>query len=180
MRTTIADIDAQVVSALADLVVATFGVADPVVVRDKDEDGNEIAIPVAIEPDGECHDVMYDDDNDVRIYHRVNKKDYTTITADGFGDDPRRVVAYDMAMVVCGKRSKIDVYELERLCCRAIEHAHVPNVGNVAGYAMPTQTNFHAIQVFTSEYSGVQFPYRPDVFLFKITYKINRAITNCA
>lgn len=152
--------------------MAMFGVADPVIVRDED---GETLFPVIIEPDGECHDVLTDDANDVHVYHRLNVKSYGTMPSSGYGDDPKRAVIYDMSMIVSGRRESIDPYRMEHLCVLAIEAA-------AEGKRSTTEvsmTNFNRMQVFSSEYTGLSFPIQPNIFLFKINYKITRIQSPC-
>ena len=52
-----------------------FGLADPVILRDKNCDAT---FPVIIDADGECHDVLLDDAFDMSLFHRLNAKAYTT------------------------------------------------------------------------------------------------------
>ena len=52
-----------------------FGLADTVILRDKNGDAT---FPVIIDADGECHDVLLDDAFDMSLFHRLNKKTYTT------------------------------------------------------------------------------------------------------
>lgn len=149
-----------------------FGIAEPVIIRDVED----TLIPVVIDPDGECHDVLLDDAFDVSLYHRLNTKSYTTMRNDGYGGEPKRFCVYDMTMYVSGKRRAIDLYRLERICVAAIEGA-CKGSRNASSEAV--QTDFNRIRVFSSEYSGLSFPMQPDVFLFKISYKLTRVQSPC-
>jgi len=148
-----------------------FGLADPVILRDKNGDAT---FPVIIDADGECHDVLLDDAFDMSLFHRLNKKTYTTDRIKGYGDDPKRVCVHDMSLFVSGKRHAIDVYRLEHLCVAAIEGAGARNATTEV-----TETDFNRIRVFVNEYTGIQFPLQPDIFLFKINYKLTRVQTPC-
>lgn len=150
-----------------------FGLADPVIVRDM---GGETQIPVIIDADGECHDVLLDDNFDMSLFHRLNKKTYTTITSEGFGNDPKRVCVHDMSLFVSGKRSAIDMYRLEHLCVDAIEKVCA---GKKRVKTEAVDTDFNRIRVFAAEYSGLPFPLQPDIFLFKVNYKLTREQSPC-
>lgn len=154
--------------------IALFGIAEAVLVRESFE--SEKVLPMVIEAEGECHDVLFDDAKDVSLYHRLLTKTYSTQNAKGFGDTPQREVTYDMALVVYGKRKAIDFMQLERICVGAIE-----NVTNEAK-RMKTEvlsTNFNRLEVFAGEYVGLPFPIEPDIFLFKINYKLTRVQSPC-
>ena len=154
--------------------VTLFGVAEPVVRREGDY--MDVVIPVIIKPDGECMDVLHDDIRDITSYHRLKQKSYTTIMSKGFGNDPQRAVVYDMSLVVYGKRSAIDFMRLERICVRAIEDVAMRDK---SVQTEVTTTNFNRIEVWQSEYAGLPFPIEPDIFLFKINYKLTRVQSPC-
>ena len=149
-----------------------FGMADPVIIRDE----GDVLLPVVIDSDGECHDVLLDDAFDMSLFHRLNAKAYTTARTDGFGNDPKRVCVYDMSLFVSGKREAIDLYRLEHLCVAAIEGACN---GMKNAESEVTQTDFNRIRVFNAEYTGVPFPLQPDIFLFKVNYKLLRVQSPC-
>ena len=174
MNGIIADINEGIATRSALDHIALYGIADPVIVRD-DEDGDNL-FPVVIDADGECHDVLFDDANDVSAFHRLNTKTYQTMRVSGFGDDPQRVVTYDMSLYVSGRRSAIDQYRLEHLCVAAIENAAN---GEKRTSTDVVSTNFNRVQVFQSEYTGLQFPIQPNIFLFKINYKLTRIQSVC-
>lgn len=150
-----------------------FGLADPVILRDKNGDAT---FPVIIDADGECHDVLLDDNFDMSLFHRLNKKTYTTMPSEGFGNDPKRVCVHDMSLFVSGKRSAIDMYRLEHLCVDAIEKVCT---GKKRAKTEVTETDFNRIRVFVNEYTGIQFPLQPDIFLFKLNYKLTREQSPC-
>jgi len=157
-------------SGLDEKKMQLFGIADPVIIRDE----GDVLLPVAIDSDGECHDVLLDDAFDMSLFHRLNAKAYTTARTDGFGNDPKRVCVYDMSLFVSGKRYAIDLYRLEHLCVAAIEGAGARNATTEV-----TETDFNRIRVFMNEYTGIPFPLKPDIFLFKINYKLTRVQTPC-
>lgn len=154
--------------------VAMLGIAEPVIRRDGE--GVDMLFPVIIDPDGECHDVLHDDARNITLYHRLKKKTYTTIRTAGYGDDAQRAVVYDMALVVYGRRTAIDYMQMERICVHAIENAAN---GEKHVTTDVLETNFNRIEVFASEYSGLPFPIEPDIFLFKINYKLTRVQSPC-
>ena len=172
MNEVVSNINALIEAAAKLGNIALYGVADPIVIRDD----SESIYPVIINNEGECHDVLFDDSKDLSLYHRLQSKSYNTTVVAGYGDDPQRSVVYDMSMIVCGKRSSINTYEMEQLCVSAIEGA------TNAKYRVKCEavnTNFNRMQVFISEYTGVQFPIQPNIFLFKISYKITRVKSPC-
>lgn len=172
MNNIISNINAQIEVAAMLGNMALYGVADPIVIRDE----NDSIFPVIIDNDGECRDVLFDDSKDVSIYHRLNTKTYGTVSTAGYGDIPQRSVVYEMAMIVCGRRDKINVYDMERACVFGIENTS--NAKQRIKCEVIT-SNFHRPQVFASEYTGVQFPIQPNIFLFKINYKITRTQSPC-
>lgn len=159
-------------SGLNEDAMQLFGIADPVIIRDE----GDVTLPVIIDADGECHDVLLDDTFDISLFHRLNKKTYTNDRIKGFGNDPQRVCIHDMSLFVSGKRHAIDLYRLEHLCVAAIEGACM---GMRNAYTEVSETDFNRIRVFTNEYSGIPFPLQPDIFLFKINYKLLRVQIPC-
>lgn len=150
--------------------VSLHGIADPIVIH---EDMEHI-YPVIINADGECHDVLFDDSQDMSLYHRLNGKTYSTVQSAGYGDTPQRTVVYDMSLIVSGKRQSKNMYDVERICVQAIE-----GIKNANTLPTVVSTNFNRMQIFASEYAGIQFPIQPNVYLFKTNYKITRIQSPC-
>lgn len=171
----VSNINARIISDSMLDNTALYGIAEPIVIR-HDNDSQDIVYPVIIDIDGECRDVLFDDAHDIVSYHRLNKKTYATKPVDGYGDYPQRSVVYDMSMIVCGKRKIINAHNMERVCVRSIESATNYAKRITAEVA---ESNFNSPQVFSSEYTGVQYPIQPDIFLFKINYKITRIQSPC-
>ena len=174
MNATIAKINSIIESKIGIENAVLFGVAEAVLVNEGE--GFENVLPQIIDPNGECHDVLFDDANNVSLYHRLNSKSYVTSRIAGFGDTPQRSVVYDMSMVVYGKRTAIDFMRLEHLCVEAIENVAI---GEKTIQTDVIATNFNRIAVFQSEYVGLPFPIQPDIFLFKINYKLTRVQSPC-
>jgi hypothetical protein len=172
MKEIVSNINAQIEVAAMLGNMALYGVADPIVVRDE----SESVFPVIIADNGECYDVLLDDSKDVSLYHRLNMKTYGTVNTAGYGDKPQQTIVYDMAMVVCGRRDKINPHDMERACVFGI--TNTTNAKQRITCEVTT-SNFNRLQVFTGEYTGVQFPIQPDIFLFKINYKITRTQSPC-
>ena len=172
MNTIISNINAQIKVAAMLNNIALYGIADPIVIHDEQDS----FYPVVIDTDGECRDVLFDDTKDVVIYHRLERKSYNTVYTSGYGDDPKRSVVYDMSMVVCGKRAAKNIYDMETICGRAIRSV------SDAKHRATTEVvavDFNSPRVFASEYTGVQFPIQPNIYLFKINYKITRIQSPC-
>lgn len=151
-----------------------FGLADPIIIRDNDD--MDVQVPVIIDSDGECHDVLLDDEFDMSLFHRLNKKTYATITTEGYGNAPKRVCVHDMSLFVSGKRHAIDLYRLEQLCVSAIESSCY-GVKNASSSV--AESDFNRIRIFSAEWSNVKFPLQPDIFLFKINYKLSWVQSPC-
>lgn len=69
-----------------------------------------------------------------------------------------------MSIVVCGKRKIYDQFDLENLLASIL----------LRNNCKPTETSFDRNEVFSSEFAGVEFFIKPDYFLFRIKYSINK------
>lgn len=148
--------------------VQIHGIAEPLVLSVE-----ESAVLPVINVGGECHSVIHDDVKSVTSYHRLVAKSYE-VTPNGFGDSRAIKEIYNFNLVVIGSREEFDQYEMETMCSRTlIESADKYNVVAIA------QSIFDAQSVFLSEYSGVQYPLPPNLFCFKISYKLTRTQSPC-
>lgn len=143
-----------------------YGVAEPVLVRDRDK---EKTLPAVITCDGECLDVFADCDlNDVVIYHRMHKKSYTPDAEHSRGSRVIYRNIYDMTLLVYGKR-KINHMEIESALSSVISREQ---------HCTIVSSNFNAVEVYAGEYSGMPFFLNPEYFLFKINYQITGIFDN--
>ena len=69
-----------------------------------------------------------------------------------------------------------DLYRLEQLCVAAIESA-CDGVKNASSSV--AESDFNRIRIFAAEWSNVKFPLQPDIFLFKINYKLSWVQSPC-
>lgn len=146
--------------------VKTYGLAEPVLVRDTD---TEQTIPAIVNNAGECINVFGECDlHDVVIYHRLMSKSYEAKS--GYGSRPAYNEVCEMSLIVYGKRQAVNQYNLEKDICRAIIDATDRSIGS---------TDFNAIQVFATEYAGMPFILNPDYFLFKTNYRITSTLNKC-
>lgn len=143
-----------------------YGVAEPVLVRDRDK---EKTLPAIVTCDGECLDVLADCDlNDVVLYHRMREKRYAPDAANSRGSRVIYRETHDMTLFVYGKR-KINFIELENALSSVISRDNSCVVAS---------SNFNAIEVYASEYSGMPFVLNPNYFLFKINYQLTGIFDN--
>lgn len=152
-----------IVNALQGLRVSALGIAEPIIVTNDDE----TEMPAIVLSDGECLSIL-DDESDVCLYHKLNKKTYQIATNKGYGDKPSIQANCDMSLVVYGFRDKISAIEAEKRITSAI--ATMCEVSNV---------EFNRSAIFYSEFSGIQFFLQPNVFLFRVNYTQKKLLTNC-
>lgn len=151
-------------NALNGLKTNIRGIAEPILVIDQD---GEMEMPAIVMADGECFPII-DDSSDLCSYHKINRKSYTRETNKGYGDKVAITSYDDMSLIVYGVRGKIAALEAEKKITRAI--SNIVNVESV---------EFNRTVIFGTEYSGVQFFLQPNIFLFRINYKIKQALPTC-
>lgn len=143
--------------------IITYGIADPVLIRDEDA---EKTLPAIVNTNGECVDVFGEADmHDITLYHRINGVSYSI--NGGYGSRPSCNTVADMSIVVYGKRSLINQYKLKDELAGVIAEKY--NLSSV---------DFNAIRVFSTEFSGLPFFLNPDYFLFKLNYSVTSTYDN--
>lgn len=141
-----------------------FGLAESIFLRGRGEGDGDFTIPAFVLPDGECFDVFgQTDKHDVVLYHRLNNKGYQEDSDNAFGSGKSYIETDDMSLIVFGKRAKISQFQMEQIACKAI--------GSLSACTL-VSSDFNALQIYASEYSGVPFFLGPEYYLFKINYRI--------
>ena len=168
MKTFIEKVNDTIVTRLDGVKVNAMGIADPVVIS---EEGNNVVLPVVISGEDICTSVFFDDVNEIVTYHRVLSKQYASTK--GFGDDTTNNEVFNNCLIVAGKRL-LDQYDIEAICAQSLRD-------NADKYTRVeiTQSIFDRQSIFNSEYSGVEFPLQPNIFLIKISYKFTRMYSPC-
>lgn len=163
MDNAIHTLNTEFARAIADIFenmdVMLHGLAEPVLVRDTER---EITLPAIVFPNGECLGV-YDecDKHALTLYHRLQSVSYSE-SQSAYGSRRDYAQTVDVSLLVFGRR-EINQYQLENALCRVISR---DNKRLLVG------TDFNAVQVFASEYSGLPYFLSPDYFLFRINYRI--------
>lgn len=168
MNRTIDTINIAIANALAKGHILVHGVAEAVLIRESEEK----ILPAIVCADGECDVNLFDDRFDAGFYHKLNGIGYSEVA--GWGDEIRKQSVHDMSMIVYGKRSCISPYAMEKVVCDAIGKA---TKGDVV--CLPISSDFNRLQVFATEFSGYPFFLQPNVFLFKVNYRITINPNNC-
>ena len=158
MRETVKTINEAISNALKGCKLSIRGIAEIVPISPNGK------APALVENSGECQTDLFDDKYDVGIYHRVFANGYSTANAGGVGDYPKATRQTNMSIVVCGKRKIYDQFDLENLLASIL----------LRNNCKPTETSFDRNEVFSSEFAGVEFFIKPDYFLFRIKYSINK------
>lgn len=176
----------NIVSAINDAVAAflekdniqanVHGIAEAAIIDDVG--GEEQMRPAIISEDGEIDSDMFDDRYPVCFYHRLNGKTYSGNTNSGYGDNIGYTEEADMSMIVFGMRRAISAHALEEYITNIIQRV-THKKGGARGYCMVKSVSFDRRQVFSGEYSGVRFFIQPNIFLFKVNYKIITARNTC-
>ena len=138
-----------------------FGMAESVVLRKEDAD---VVFPAVVEADGECVHDLLNDAYDCGLYHRLLDKTYAQESAGGFGNHPQLDETNNMCLIAYGKRAAIHAGELEKMAVDAI----------MACGGVVESSTFDRLSVFATEFQGIQFFLRPEIFLFRINYSIRK------
>lgn len=168
MNRTINNINASIAEALAEKSLLVHGLAEAVLIRESEEK----ILPAIISAEGECDVNLFDDMYDAGFYHTLSGITYNEVA--GWGDVVLEQAVHDMAVVVYGKRSQISPYDMEKIVCDSIRNATAGDI-----ICLPISSDFNRLQVFATEFSGYPFFLQPDVFLFKVNYRITINPINC-
>lgn len=169
MENFIEKVNAVLQEKLAYCETQIHGIAEPLLIKETEED----IVMLVINVNGECYSVLHDDSKTITSYHRLTSKAYN-ITPNGFGDSKTIQEVYNFNLIVVGSREEFDQYEMETICARTlIECADKYNVVVIA------QSTFDAQSIFQAEYSGVRYTLPPNIFCFKISYKLTRTQNPC-
>ena len=168
MNRTIDNINIAITKALAKGHILVHGLAEAVIIRESEDK----ILPAIVCHDGECDVNLFDDLYDAGFYHKLNGITYNEVA--GWGDDVRKQSVHDMSIIVYGKRECISPYAMEKLVCDAIGQASKGDI-----ICMPVSADFNRLQVFAGEFSGYPFFLQPEVFLFKVNYRITINPINC-
>ena len=145
------------------------GIAEPAIINEAN--GEEQIRPAIIDEYGEIDCDLFDDRYPVSFYHRLNGKIYTGATNGGYGDTIAYTEESDMSMLVYGVRSVIPACQLEENITHTIQSLQYKQ-GGTSAYCVVKSVSFDRKQVFLGEYSGIPFFLQPNIFLFRINYKI--------
>lgn len=152
------------------------GIAEPIII---DEVGEaEQTRPAIIDENGEINSDLFDDRYPIGFYHKLSGKTFVSTTQMGYGDAIAYTEESDMFMVVFGLRSVIHANDLEQRISHIIQHTQAKK-GGKSTYCILKSVLCDRTQVFANEFKGVQFFLQPNIFLFRINYKIITARTTC-
>lgn len=161
MEKAIAKINNDICGLTCHLDVKAYGIAESVAIRDKEE---EVTFPAFILDNGECINVYAETDkHDVTLYHRLNSISYQDNDNASRGDSKGYTEVADMSLIIFGKRSEVNQYDMEKIAKAAITKE---NTNSIA------RSEFNMLQVFASEYMGIKFFMNPEYYLFRINYSI--------
>lgn len=153
-----------------DVKVKTHLLAEPILAPDRNGDKT---IPAIVDPYGEVDMNLFDDRYHVGFYHKLTGKDYTNDPSRGYGNSKSILETANMSMIVYGVRSEILGRDVEEKIVHTINAINGKSVGTVKSVSWDRN------QVFTSEFSNVQFFLKPNIFLFKINYTISTTHRVC-
>lgn len=161
MKSTIHSINKSITNLIGRGNILMHDVAEAVIIRESEDK----ILPAIVCEDGECDVNLFDDRFDVGLYHKLNGITYNHLA--GWGDESQLKSVHDMSLIVYGKRDFISPYHMEKIIGEAIGGASVGNVD-----CTTISADFNRLQVFATEFSGYPFFLQPNVFLFKINYRI--------
>lgn len=168
MNRIINEINIAITKALDKGDILVHGLSEAVLIRESEDK----ILPAIISENGECDVNLFDDRFDCGFYHKLNAVAYNEVA--GWGDSMGRQEVCDMSIIVYGKRSTFSQYMIEKAVCKAIDEATKGDI-----ICLPISSDFNRLQVFATEFSGYPFFLQPDVFLFKVNYRITINPINC-
>ncbi len=151
-------------------------IAEPIII---DEVGGvEQVRPAVVDESGEVDSNLFNDRYPVGFYHKLLGKQFVGATNKGYGDNIAYTEESNMSMIVFGVRSMIYANELEENIVRSIQELRYRKSATTA-YCVVQNISYDRRQIFSSEYTGVPFFLQPNIFLFRINYKIITAHKSC-
>lgn len=156
--------------------VRANGLAEPILIDEVG--GAEQVRPAVVRSDGEVDSDILDDRYSVNLYHTLTGKSFSTTTKSGYGDTLAYIEESNLSMVVFGDRSTTEATALEESIVHTMQTLSFKQ-GPTSAYCVVQSVSYNRQQIFASEYSGVRFCLRPNVFLFRINYKIITARRSC-
>lgn len=172
MEAIVKQINDEVASWLKNIGVETNAqmLAEPILMADR---SGERTIPAIVDQYGEVNANIFDDRYKVGFYHKLTSKDFTNDASRGYGNAKSIVETANLSMIVYGIRSEILGRDVEDKIVHTINSINGKSVGAVKSVSWDRN------QVFASEFSGVQFFLKPNIFLFKINYTISTTHRSC-
>lgn len=169
MEQTILQINEWIKQQLTQVDIKDFALAESVAVRSED---GEVTFPALILPNGEGINVYAETDkHDVTLYHRLNSISYQDNENVSIGSARGYTEVDDISLIVFGKRKKQNKYELERVIIAALSKNNHISI---------SRSDFNALQIFASEFTGVTYFLGTEYYLFKINYSITSTLnTRC-
>lgn len=136
-----------------------MSLAESVAVR---KSGSDTTLSAIVEDNGKATPTLIDNmKEDLLIYHKLNGKSYTTSSQQAYGNTRRVETNSELSVILCGKRMKLNQYDLEGEAVNAI----------LAAGAIPVQSSFVKQTIWQAEFGGYNLPLPLDLFLIKITYR---------
>lgn len=159
--------------------IKVYGLAQSVI---RETSSGEELLPGIVDQDGEITYVGLDDEDPVRLYHRLAGLTTGRITGQGYGDNHNDIVNTYQMVIICyinHKRSKLFPEELFLYL-----QANIPDALKVEPYKTITiktgNVIFNSQLVFRAEYAGSDFKLPAEHSLFQINYTIETVFKkNC-
>ena len=151
----------------------------------KDDGTNKIFLPLVYTSQGEWKEVTFDDTYSLTAYHRVLQNSYQYIPGDTGRDKKKQKCTTLMLMCVMALRGQIKMSkeDLEAFIVMSFP------VGNTNQYLISplqtctlgvAETNMDSLQVFQSEFKGLDVNLNPEKIIFSVKYKIEATyLTGC-
>lgn len=146
---------------------------------------NEVILPLSYS-NGEFAKLVFDDRYPISIYHRTLSNQYSFDNNNGYGRDKKKQLCNStMLMCVMAFRDQIKISK-EHLEAIVVSNFPLGNTPNVL--IAPLQycsisvidSSLDSLQVYTSEFKGLEVKLPPENILFSIRYKIESAyFTGC-
>lgn len=167
MNELINDINARIDRAFTDTLgyvrIMSYGIAEPVLVRD---DEQQVTVPAVVTDYGECFNVFDNtDEHDIICYHRINSTSFAE--SGGYGSTPEYTQESQVSLVLYGKRTigkymAVDIVSRELLAMKNVRLVGV---------------DYDAIQILASEYAGLPYFLGPDYFLVRVNYRLTTRLS---
>jgi hypothetical protein len=153
----------------------------------------EIYYPVIIDNDGECQNVVFDDNYPLQIYHKIMSLNYEVVPADNYGDEVQTIQeTAQMSLVLITDRGKLQMTGEDLIALITV---------NIPGTLLQADLNYLNLYsalmfasgeaiidnetVYNREYNLKEYLLKPNSIMYSLSYTIvtefsKKCYSNCS